>query len=172
MTLGGRPVEEWRKQAFDFAAESAKQLITVATGVVTVTILFSKELDGFSRSWALASWIAFLLSIASGIAALLNMSGNLHHAAEGKYRNPDLGSHGINFFSFWQCIFFVVGIILVIVFGFFAVRAHPPSDSKPLTVTCTAPPAPPVILQPPQQCPKPASTCKKHVHKTHPCPKS
>lgn len=81
MDLSGRPVEEWRKQAFDFAADSTKQLITIATGVVTVTVLFSKDLDAVSRGWALAAWIVLLLSIGSGLAALLNMSGNLHNAA-------------------------------------------------------------------------------------------
>jgi uncharacterized membrane protein len=169
MSVDGRPVDDWRKQAFDFAADSAKQLITVATGVVTATILFAKELDSVTRGWALASWIAFLLSIGCGIAALFNMSGNLHNSAEGKYRNPDLDSHGINFFSLWQIWFFVAGVILVIVFGFFAVRTHPPSDSKPVTVTCTAPP---VVAQPPPACPKPPRPCKRRAHKVHSCNQS
>jgi len=51
----GTTVQEWRKQSFDFTADSTKQLITVAAGVVTATVLFSKDLDAISRGLAYAS---------------------------------------------------------------------------------------------------------------------
>ena len=63
MDPGARPVQEWRKQSFDFTADSTKQLITVAAGVVTATVLFSKDLDAISRGLAYASWIALIFSV-------------------------------------------------------------------------------------------------------------
>jgi hypothetical protein len=71
MDSSERPVQEWRKQSFDFASDSTKQLITIATGVVTATVLFSKDLDSLSRWLALAAWIVLTISVMSGVAALL-----------------------------------------------------------------------------------------------------
>src|SRR5216683_4977881 len=102
MAPRAQPVQEWRKQSFDFAADSTKQLITVAAGIVTATVLFSKDLDAISRGWAYASWVALILSVMFGIAVLLNLSGNLTNAAEGKYRTPSLIADGIRFFSICQ----------------------------------------------------------------------
>jgi hypothetical protein len=168
MDVHGRPVEEWRKQAFDFAADSTKQLITVATGVVTVTVLFSRDLDSASRWWALAAWVPLIISIGFGLFGLLALSGNLHNAAIGEYRNPSLNEWDVNFFSLWQCILFLVGILFVLIFGVFAVRAHPASDNKPLAVTCVLPATNPIVVNPPAPCSCPASPCIARKHKT-PC---
>jgi hypothetical protein len=170
----GRPVEEWRKQAFDFAADSTKQLITVATGVVTVTVLFSKDLDSPARWLALAAWALLIISIGLGLLGLLTLSGNLHNAAIGKYRNPSLNAWDVNFFSLWQCILFFIGMIFVLIFGVFAVRAHPPSDNKPLTVTCVLPATNSVTVTPSAPCSCRASDCMagKHVHHKNPCGES
>lgn len=148
MSSGDRPVQEWRKQAFDLSAESTKQLITVATGVVTVTILFSKDLDKTSRYLAYAAWVAFVVSVMFGVAVLLNLSGNLQHAADGKYQYPSVTAKGIPFLSKGQIGTFTVGIILLFVFGLFAVNGHAPQDTRPTTpinVTCTATPVPPNV---------------------------
>lgn len=143
MDSSERPVQEWRKQSFDFASDSTKQLITIATGVVTATVLFSKDLDSISRWLALAAWIVLTISVMSGVAALLNMSGNLNNAADGEYRAPSVTAYGIKFFSLVQIAFFGLGIILVFIFGFFAVRARPATtDNKPINVTCVTPPSP------------------------------
>jgi len=141
MDFSERPVQEWRKQAFDFASDSTKQLITMATGVVTVTVLFSKDLDSVSRYLALAAWIALTLSVMSGVAALLNMSGNLHNAADDIYRAPTIKAFGIRFFSLGQIGLFLCGIILVFLFGFFAARARPAIEDKALNVTCVLGPS-------------------------------
>jgi hypothetical protein len=142
MDSSERPVQEWRKQSFDFASDSTKQLITIATGVVTATVLFSKDLDSLSRWLALAAWIVLTISVLSGVAALLNMSGNLNNAADGEYPVPSVNAYGIKFFSRAQIAFFGLGIILVFIFGFFAVRARPAPDNKAINVTCVTPPCP------------------------------
>ncbi|WP_433971623.1 hypothetical protein [Tunturiibacter lichenicola] len=147
MPSNDRPVQEWRKQAFDLSAESTKQLITVATGVVTVTILFSKDLDKISRYLAYAAWVALVVSVMFGIAVLLNLSGNLQHAADGRHQYPSVTAKGIPFLSIGQILTFGAGIILLFVFGLFAVNGHIPPDTKPITVNCILPPPP----QPPPQ---------------------
>jgi hypothetical protein len=172
MDVHGRPVEEWRKQAFDFAADSTKQLITVITGVVTVTVLFSKDLDSPARWLALVAWALQIISIGLGLFGLLTLSGNLHNAAIGEYRDPSLNAWDVNFFSLWQCILFLFGMLFVLIFGVFAVRAHPTSENnKPLTVTCVLPATNSVTPAPPTPCSCPVSDCRvrKHAHHNQPC---
>lgn len=140
-----RPVQEWRKQSFDFAADSAKQLITVAAGVVTATVLFSKDLDAISRGFAYASWIALIISVMFGIAVLLNLSGNLNNAAEGKYRAPSVIADGIRILSRGQIAMFLVGIILIFFFGYFAIQV-PKSVENTMSVNCVMPPSAPAPI--------------------------
>jgi hypothetical protein len=137
-----RPVQEWRKQSFDFAADSTKQLITVAAGVVTATVLFSKDLDAISRDFAYASWIALIISVMFGIAVLLNLSGNLNNAAEGQYRTPSVIAGGIRFLSRGQIVMFLLGIILIFFFGYHAIKV-PKGSEKTIAVNCVMPPPAP-----------------------------
>jgi hypothetical protein len=142
------PPPDVRKQAFDFAADATKQLITVATGVVTATAIFSRDLDSPSRYLALCSWIVLTVSVLFGISALLNMTGNLHNAIATS--SPPSLSSGIQFFSKLQLWTFLLGIVLVMFFGFVAARVRTTSDSKPTTINCVVPNMPaPVIVQVP-----------------------
>lgn len=142
------PPPDLRKQAFDFAADSTKQMITVATGVVAATAVFSKDLDATARYWALASWIVLTISVLFGLSALLNMTGNLHNAITNSV--PPTLSPGIQFFSRWQLWIFLAGMVLVIGFGFVAAGVKPPPEIKPMTVNCVVPnPPAPVIVQVP-----------------------
>lgn len=140
MPSSDRPVHEWRKQAFDFFAESTKQLITVATGVVTVTVLFSKDLDTISRYIVYAAWVVFVISVICGIVVLLNLSGNLQHAADGKYRYPSVTTEGIALLSKIHIGTFIAGIVLLFIFGLFAVNGRTPPANNPIKVTCVVPP--------------------------------
>lgn len=149
-----------RKQAFDFAADATKQLITVATGVVTATAVFSKDLDTTARYWALASWIVLTISVLFGLAALLNMTGNLHNAIVNSV--PPILSDGIQFFSKLQLGSFLLGIILVMIFGFFAAAVKSPPDSKPMTINCVVPnPPAPLVIQVPAASTRSKSTAKQ-----------
>jgi hypothetical protein len=129
-------------------------MITVATGVVTATVLFSKDLDGAARNWALAAWIVLTLSVCAGIFALFNMSGNLHRAAEEIIPHPDVNASGIKSCSKFQVLAFVAGIFLLVPFGFHAIRVQPADNQKPTTLSCVVPNMPaPVIVQVPAPVP-------------------
>jgi uncharacterized membrane protein len=142
------------QKAFDFASDATKQLITVATGVITVTVLFSKDLDARSRHWALAAWIVLTLSVLGGLAVLGNLSGHLQNAST-KCETPTINGTGIRFFSRCQFFLFWLGVCLVMVFGIFAMDVNPEAGhnaNHPVTVNCVAPPA---TLQQPAQPPRP-----------------
>ena len=69
-------MDEREKKAFDFAADLTKQLITLSTGIVTITLLFSKDFVG-SRLLAVGAWIFYLLSTIFGLWALTALTGTL-----------------------------------------------------------------------------------------------
>lgn len=69
-------MNEREKKAFDFAADLTKQLITLSTGIVTITLLFSKDLTG-PRTLAVWAWTFYLLSTICGLWALMALTGTL-----------------------------------------------------------------------------------------------
>lgn len=154
------PGTDIRKQAFDFAADATKQLITVATGVIAATVIFSKDLDTTSRYLALASWVVLTFSVVCGIGALLFMTGNLHNSVS-KNVSPTL-SDDVHLCSKLQLGSFLAGIVMVMIFGFFAAAVKPPPDNKPMTINCVVPnPPAPVIIQVPTPSGQSQSAVKK-----------
>ena len=157
------PETEIRGKAFDFAADATKQLIAVATGIITATAVFSKDLDLAARVAALVSWIILTGSVLFGLGALLSMTGNLHNSIASRVA-PTLDK-GIHFFSAWQVGTFLAGIIAVLVFGFFAVSVKSAPD-KPTTINCVVPnPPSPLVIEIPERSPK-AQASKKTGRKT------
>lgn len=67
--------------AFKFASDLSKQLITLSTGILALTITFTKDLLGRvprKKVWTLKfSWIAYLSSIFCGIWHLMALTGTL-----------------------------------------------------------------------------------------------
>jgi hypothetical protein len=67
------------KLAFVFASDLTKQLITLASVILTRTITFQKELVRSGKGlWAIkAAWATYLLSIAAGVWGLMALVGTL-----------------------------------------------------------------------------------------------
>lgn len=70
-------LSERAKKAFDFAADTTKQLITISTAVITLTVTFSKNVYQNIPSSLIASWIFYFLSILFGVFTLLTLTGTL-----------------------------------------------------------------------------------------------
>jgi hypothetical protein len=70
-------------QSFEFAKEVTTQLLTLATGVVSVSVTFTKDISSRttndSRRTLYRSWICFLASICFGVWVLCAMTGTLAH---------------------------------------------------------------------------------------------
>ncbi len=120
-------IEDQLRLAFEFASDLAKQLITLATGVLALSITFVKEilqrqslLDNPGRLRTLgAAWIMMFLSIFFGIwtlsaltGSLAPISGSTAPSLEGNSRFPAGG----------QVISFLLGIGLLIWFGISSLR--------------------------------------------------
>jgi hypothetical protein len=69
-------MQEYQKKSFDFAADLTKQLITLSTSIVTVSLLFG---DHFPRESLLAvwAWTFYLVSSVCGLWTLMALTGTL-----------------------------------------------------------------------------------------------
>ena len=132
-------MKENQKKAFDFAADTTKQLIGISTGIIALMVTFSKDIVGNSEgspkmllAW---TWGIFILSIVSGILTLMALTGTLQpqkkqkkeevddDASETDIDEPkeiaiDINNGNIRLFSFIQIALFLIAIILTAIFGY------------------------------------------------------
>jgi hypothetical protein len=117
-------VEDNIKKAFDFAQESTKQLITLAVGIIALSITFAKDfvrtVNPTARGWALLAWAALLVSVFFGLWTLLALTGSL----EPKDASTRVSTRGTNVVvpAALQVLTFFIGLVLIVVFGIVAAR--------------------------------------------------
>ena len=75
-------MDDQTKAAFASASEIAKQLITLASGILALEVTFAKnimdsKLDQTAKYLLAGSWILFLLSVLAGVSSLLALTGSL-----------------------------------------------------------------------------------------------
>src|SRR5271166_2016851 len=110
------------KEAFDFASDTTKQLITLSTGVIALTITFAHDIVGYvglgPRVVLVVAWFIYLLSIVCGAWTLLALTGTLE-PTEGIDQAPAASIRASNIVipSMGQVITFLVATLLTIVFG-------------------------------------------------------
>lgn len=136
------------QKAFEFASDSTKQLITLATGIVALTITFSKDIlggvDFGPRLLLMMAWSVYLVSIIFGVWTLLALTGSLEpmHSLD---KRPDASIWGKNVRlpSIIQIVTFLIATLLVVVFGIWSagqVKEAKPEQKK----------EPPRIMAPPK----------------------
>jgi hypothetical protein len=112
-------VAEGREQAFEFAQETTKQLITLATGTIALTITFLKDLAQAAPDWSLyllaLGWLGYLVSVVCGVMTLQLLTGAVRDP-DATVDAPDLAS-----MAKWQFLAFVLGTTLTVLFGVAAV---------------------------------------------------
>jgi|ERR1700726_1157481 len=142
---GERVTDEQAKKAFDFASDASKQLITLSTGVIALTVTFNKDFIGQNASgakgWLVAAWFAYLVSIFFGCWFLLSVAGTF-----AKTLKPYLYDTNTVLPAYGQVVAFVIALVLTVVFGWQAFGA---SSAKPgSTPIATVSPAPSPTLKP------------------------
>jgi hypothetical protein len=110
------------------ASDAIKQLLTIASGVLTVTITFVTDLlqndpGNWLRITLLVSWGAFALSICVGILGLGAIPGDL------KKSPPSIGGN-TKWLTKIQFALFAIGIIALSVFGGAAFWDYSPTESS------------------------------------------
>jgi hypothetical protein len=100
-------------KAFDAAAEVVKQLITLATAVLALTVTFAKDITRNTmahRTVLLIAWIVYLLSLAGGIWTLMALAGSLGQGEQSIY------GWNIKLPAGFQIASFLLATLLIIVY--------------------------------------------------------
>ena len=107
-------------KAFDFAQDVTKQVLTLATGIIALTITFFKDFAN-NASYAAefvmgCSWIAYLISVILGIWTLMALTGTLQPL---RPANAQLSIQGKNVRlpAFLQLVSFLIALILSVCAG-------------------------------------------------------
>jgi hypothetical protein len=156
-------MDEPTKKAFDFASDVTKQLITVASAIVTLSVTFSKDTPAAARGPAYDAWLSFLFSILLGFCALMCMTGELQPKANngvGK-DNPSIWRGNIVFFSVTQILTFLLAIFLTAKFGKIAMESSRNEQTAPTPQVCNCVISQPQALQP---APGPAPGASRTPH--------
>ena len=107
--------------AFEFAKSLAEQLITLATGIITLTITFAKDITGQRAQdhvgWLKASWCIYLFSILGGIWTLMALTGTLMPVTGSPPENPTFGFN-VRLPAGMQILLFLVGTVCILTYGF------------------------------------------------------
>jgi hypothetical protein len=102
-------------KAFDTAQDVSKQLLTLAAGIVVLTITFFSDFGKHAPSSAkdlfFVAWLLYTISLIGGIGTLQTLAGNLQHAHLDIYKGNTV------FFSIVQYATFVAALALTVIAG-------------------------------------------------------
>jgi hypothetical protein len=122
MTLDAR-----QQKAFDFCADSTKQLLTLSTGIVAFMVTFAKDfapaVPAEARWIAYAAWLSFFLSICCGVLVLLALTAQLEPKPGTTIESPSIWEPASTY-SLAQIILFAIAMVLTIAFGVAAAWPH------------------------------------------------
>jgi hypothetical protein len=114
-------MEEQTKFAFECARDTVRQFITLATGIIALTITFSKDFVGPSvppsaRVFAIVAWGFFLTSLFFGLWALMALTGTLESTEDSRTK-LSIRRRNITIPASLQILLFFLGLLFTIVFG-------------------------------------------------------
>jgi len=112
--------EDLRKKAFDFASETTKQLITLSTALIAISITFKGNFNqGGNETNLLICWISFFISVLFGIWTLMALTGTLEKSSEKGEDKVELSIYGKNVKrpSGLQILFFLLGLMFLGIYG-------------------------------------------------------
>jgi hypothetical protein len=104
------------ESAFSFAQEVTKQLITLSTAIIALTITFQKDVTSEAPKSAHAlleiAWVLYIVSLAFGILTLMSLTSNLAGSS------PSINATDTRIVSALQIIVFVAALGFTVAFGF------------------------------------------------------
>lgn len=117
-------LSEGERKAFDFAQETTKQLLTLATAIFALTLTFIKDVASGEEGkealgWLHWGWGLYIASIAFGVLTLMMLAGNLEKPHGGQ--RPSIYGANIVVVAILQVIAFGVALVLTAVFGIKAI---------------------------------------------------
>ncbi|WP_156624116.1 hypothetical protein [Ensifer sp. Root558] len=115
------------KTGTESAAETTKQIITLSTGMIGLTITFAEKFQA-GTSLLKVSWVAFGIAIALSVWTLMSITGEENRATIAN-EVPDADRSSITIPALLMIVGFVVAMGLAIGAGFSRSAAVPASDA-------------------------------------------
>ena len=114
-------MKERTRVAFEFASAVLKQIITLSTGIIVLTISFVKDLLGSSPGIYVKyvmgfAWVLYFVAIICGVLALMAITGTIAPKTK-SVRPPTIWEPSIVLYSNCQVFSFLLATAAVIVFG-------------------------------------------------------
>ncbi|MCH8564633.1 hypothetical protein LTH96_02605 [Nesterenkonia sp. LB17] len=114
----------WNERAFDLVVEITKQVLTLSTGVIAISVAFLTDVarnSGDLVRWLLGvSWIVFLVAVIFGMLTLMAAAGIQREAAVEGAAAPTIDSRNLKRLGGVQLISFGVALLLLMLAGFLA----------------------------------------------------
>jgi len=106
------------QKTFDYAIEVTKQLLTLASAVLALTLTVAKEAPNGRRALMLAGWFAFLLSVMFGILSLYTLVKEFAPRNDGRDEPPSIGSWRVRGPLLLQIVTFALGAVFVVAYAY------------------------------------------------------
>ena len=120
----GMEIQKHKEKAFDAALDMVKQLITIASSIIVLSITFLKDVLNVEHPqtsethWSLyVSWITMLLSIILGMLAHGAITGTLDQLTPDEPSTVTIYKGNIKFFVQVQWCLFLLGILFMLIYG-------------------------------------------------------
>jgi hypothetical protein len=111
----------FKEKSFEYANDSIKLIMSLATGVLALTIAFLKDVIGdgiIHGKWLLGiGWFSLFLAIILGIWAILAITGSLNELAKSALPDRSIMDKNIQFPSILTISSFLIGILFIIIFA-------------------------------------------------------
>ena len=115
-----RAMDDQTKQAFTAASDWAKQILTLSTGIVTLTVAFADKIFGDlsdGERWTLwIAWALYIVAILGGVWVLSALTGTL--ARDTSLEARDVYNLNTALPAYVQLGSFVAATIAIVIFGF------------------------------------------------------
>jgi hypothetical protein len=110
----------WNERAFDLVTEITKQVLTLATGIIAISITFVKDFAtqaSVTAKHILAwSWVIYGVSIIFGFLTLMASAG-LQQKAKDTNTEPSINSGNMRVLGASQLISFLIALGLTVAAG-------------------------------------------------------
>jgi hypothetical protein len=106
------------QKTFDYAIDATKQLLTLGTAVLALTITIGREAGTGRQGLLLTAWFSFLVSIICGIVSLYALMAEFAPRHDGSDTPPSLGSWRVRSPLLLQIVAFALGTIFLVAYGY------------------------------------------------------
>ena len=108
-------------KAFDFAQDVTKQVLTLATGIIALTITFFKDFANHASYTTEVvmgcSWVAYLISVILGLWTLMALTGTLQPLRSPRATRLSIQGTNVRLPASLQLFSFLIALILSVCAG-------------------------------------------------------